>query len=158
MEMCAGIRSPRPGSSMPSPFSGAICRTQPKSRIRSANVRQFWRGMRISYRNGSIPLNQDFPSLARCTLDRSFCYDKPIPEEVIGEPVGVALAEREIGNNPRCFACEAKGAILCRTCSGSGLYIDSVLESQGILVKVRCLGCGGTGNIMCSQCGGRGHV
>ncbi|KAF3781502.1 hypothetical protein EJ110_NYTH36884 [Nymphaea thermarum] len=118
MEMCAGIRLSRPGSSMPSPFSGAICRTQPKLRICSANVRQFWRGMRISYRSGSNPLNQ------------------PIPEEVIGEPVGITLAEREIGNNPRCFACEAKGAVLCRTCSGSGLYIDSVLESQGILVKV----------------------
>ncbi|KHG15973.1 dnaJ [Gossypium arboreum] len=51
----------------------------------------------------------------------------------------------------------AKGVVLCTTSAGSGLYVDSILESQGIIVKVRCLGCGGTGNVMCSECGGRGH-
>ncbi|XLR10903.1 hypothetical protein S83_038841, partial [Arachis hypogaea] len=35
--------------------------------------------------------------------------------------------------------CEAKGVVLCITCAGSGLYVDSILESQGIIVKVRCL-------------------
>ncbi|KAL4323875.1 hypothetical protein GQ457_11G014790 [Hibiscus cannabinus] len=86
-----------------------------------------------------------------------FCYDKPIPEERIEEPVGVSLPEKIVGDNPRCTGCQAKGAVLCTTCSGCGLYVDSILESQGIIVKVRCLGCGGTGNIMCSECGGRGH-
>ncbi|XVF06679.1 hypothetical protein REPUB_Repub06bG0071000 [Reevesia pubescens] len=94
----------------------------------------------------------------RSSLESLFCYDKPIPEERIEEPVGVSLAEKIVGDNPRCSECEAKGAVLCTTCSGSGLYVDSILESQGIIVKVRCLGCGGTGNIMCSECGGRGHV
>ncbi|XP_071690800.1 uncharacterized protein [Rutidosis leptorrhynchoides] len=91
------------------------------------------------------------------SLESLFCYDKAVPEEIIEEPVGLSLGEKNIGNKTRCPGCEAKGAILCATCSGSGLYVDSILESQGIIVKVRCLGCGGTGNIMCSECGGRGH-
>ncbi|KAJ4978504.1 hypothetical protein NE237_009284 [Protea cynaroides] len=94
----------------------------------------------------------------RSSLESLFCYDKPIPEEIIEKPIGLALAERRIGENPRCPDCQAKGAVLCTTCSGSGLYVDSILESQGIIVKVRCLGCGGTGNTMCSECGGRGHL
>lgn len=92
------------------------------------------------------------------SLESLFCYDKSIPEEIIEKPVGLALAEKNVGENPRCSSCQAKGAILCATCSGSGLYVDSILESQGIIVKVRCLGCGGTGNTMCSDCGGRGHL
>ncbi|OIW09464.1 hypothetical protein TanjilG_22738 [Lupinus angustifolius] len=83
---------------------------------------------------------------------------KAIREEIIDKPVGLALAEKAIGNNQRCTDCRAKGAVLCATCAGSGLYIDSILESQGIIVKVRCLGCGGTGNMMCTECGGRGHL
>ncbi|KAG7555637.1 Heat shock protein DnaJ cysteine-rich domain superfamily [Arabidopsis suecica] len=94
----------------------------------------------------------------RSSLESMFCYDKPIPEEIIEEPVGLSMSEREIGDNQRCTCCEAKGALLCATCSGTGLYVDSIMESQGIIVKVRCLGCGGTGNIMCKICGGRGHV
>ncbi|KAK6136997.1 hypothetical protein DH2020_029258 [Rehmannia glutinosa] len=97
-------------------------------------------------------------SLMKLSLESLFCYDKPIPEEIIEKPVGLSLAEKNVGENPRCPSCEAKGAILCATCSGSGLYVESILESQGIIVKVRCLGCGGTGNIMCSECGGRGHI
>ncbi|KAJ4721334.1 DnaJ/Hsp40 cysteine-rich domain superfamily protein [Melia azedarach] len=93
----------------------------------------------------------------KSSLESLFCYDKSIPEERIEKPVGLSLAEKVIGDNPRCTECEAKGAVLCSTCSGSGLYVDSILESQGIIVKVRCLGCGGTGNIMCTECGGRGH-
>jgi hypothetical protein len=69
-----------------------------------------------------------------------FSYDKAIPEERIEKPIGIYLAEKIIGNNPRCIDCEARGAVLCTICSGSGLYIDSILESQGIIVKVRCLG------------------
>ncbi|CAK9319633.1 unnamed protein product [Citrullus colocynthis] len=94
----------------------------------------------------------------RSSFESLFCYDKAIPEERIETPVGISLAEKMIGHNPRCTDCQAKGAVLCSTCSGSGLYVDSILESQGIIVKVRCLGCGGTGNIMCSECGGRGHL
>ncbi|WOH00037.1 hypothetical protein DCAR_0519393 [Daucus carota subsp. sativus] len=87
-----------------------------------------------------------------------FCYDKAIPEEIIEKPIGISLSQKDVGDNTRCPECEAKGAVLCATCSGSGLYVDSIMESQGIIVKIRCLGCGGTGNIMCSECGGRGHV
>ncbi|PKU83570.1 hypothetical protein MA16_Dca008257 [Dendrobium catenatum] len=61
-------------------------------------------------------------------------------KEIIEKPIGLSLNRREIGSNPPCSDCQAKGAILCVTCSGSGLYVDSILESQGILVKVKCLG------------------
>ncbi|KAH7675226.1 Heat shock protein DnaJ cysteine-rich domain-containing protein [Dioscorea alata] len=94
---------------------------------------------------------------SKSTLESLFCYDKAIPEEIIDKPVGLSLSKKEIGSNPPCIDCQEKGAILCATCSGSGLYVDSILESQGVIVKVRCLGCGGTGNIMCTRCGGRGH-
>ncbi|KAL9422720.1 hypothetical protein AB3S75_034909 [Citrus x aurantiifolia] len=93
----------------------------------------------------------------RSSLESLFCYDKPIPEERIEKSIGVSLSEKVIGDNPRCTECKVKGAVLCATCSGSGLYVDSILESQGIIVKVRCLGCGGTSNIMCAECGGHGH-
>lgn len=76
----------------------------------------------------------------RSSLESLFCYDKPIPEERIEKPVGLSLAEKDVGEKPRCLSCEAKGANLCATCAGSGLYVDSILESQGIIVKVRCLG------------------
>lgn len=76
----------------------------------------------------------------RSSFESLFCYDKPIPEERIEKPVGISLDEKNIGDNVRCDDCQAKGAVLCATCSGSGLYVDSILESQGILVKVRCLG------------------
>lgn len=94
----------------------------------------------------------------RSNLESLFCYDKSVPEENIGKPSGLDLEKKDVGGNPPCSSCEAKGAVLCATCAGSGLYVDSILESQGIIVKVRCLGCGGTGNIMCSKCGGRGHT
>ncbi|KAF9660635.1 hypothetical protein SADUNF_Sadunf19G0046400 [Salix dunnii] len=84
----------------------------------------------------------------RSSLESLFCYDKPIPEERIEEPVGVFLAAKVIGDNPRCTDCQVKGAVLCTTCSGSGLYVDSILESQGIIVKVRCLG-----NFSFASCG-----
>lgn len=47
---------------------------------------------------------------------------------------------RAILNKPKCNDCETKGLVVCATCTGSGLYIDSILECQGIIVKVRCLG------------------
>lgn len=76
----------------------------------------------------------------RSSLESMFCYDKSIPEEIIEEPVGLSMSEKEIGDNRRCTCCEAKGALLCATCSGTGLYVDSIMECQGIIVKVRCLG------------------
>ncbi|KAK9900950.1 hypothetical protein M0R45_002350 [Rubus argutus] len=76
----------------------------------------------------------------RSSLESLFCYDKAIPEERIEKPIGISLAEKIIGNNPQCIDCEARGAVLCITCSGSGLYVDSILESQAIIVKVHCLG------------------
>ncbi|CAA6653786.1 unnamed protein product [Spirodela intermedia] len=91
-------------------------------------------------------------------LESLFCYDKSIPEEKIEKPIGLSLSTKEIGDKSPCMDCESKGAVLCTTCSGSGLYVDSILECQGIIVKVRCLGCGGSGNTMCSTCGGRGHL
>ncbi|KAI4348500.1 hypothetical protein L6164_009217 [Bauhinia variegata] len=94
----------------------------------------------------------------RSNLESLFCYDKAIPEERIEKPVGLSLDQKAIGDNVRCFHCQAKGAVLCTTCAGSGLYVDSIMESQGIIVKVRCLGCGGSGNMMCTECGGRGHL
>ncbi|CAK7341575.1 unnamed protein product [Dovyalis caffra] len=72
----------------------------------------------------------------RSSYESLFCYNKPIPEERIEEPVGTSLAEKVIGDKPRCTHCQAKGAVLCTTCTGSGLYVDSILESQGIIVKV----------------------
>ncbi|KAF4357712.1 hypothetical protein CsatB_027860 [Cannabis sativa] len=108
--------------------------------------------------NGGASSSSGNTHQRRSSLESLFCYDKAIPEEKIEKPVGISLAEKSIGNNPRCNECHAKGAVLCTTCCGSGLYVDSILESQGIIVKVRCLGCGGSGNIMCSECGGRGHL
>ncbi|KAK8955040.1 hypothetical protein KSP39_PZI002883 [Platanthera zijinensis] len=106
------------------------------------------------------PLGFQVNSRGRCKSSPKclVCYDKSIPKEIIEKPVGLSLNRREIGVKSACSNCQAKGAILCGTCSGSGLYVDSILESQGIIVKVRCLGCGGSGNIMCTTCGGRGHA
>lgn len=73
-------------------------------------------------------------------LESLFCYDKSVPEEIIDTPVGLSLKKKDTGNNPPCTNCQSKGAVLCATCSGCGLYVDSILESQGVIVKVRCLG------------------
>ena len=77
---------------------------------------------------------------SKSNLESLFCYDKSVPEEDIGKPTGLNLEKKNVGNNSPCTSCEAKGAVLCATCAGSGLYVDSILESQGIIVKVRCLG------------------
>lgn len=93
----------------------------------------------------------------RSRLESLLYCGKEIPEEAIEKPTGVPKKSLPIGSKPMCGRCEAKGAVRCPTCTGSGLYVDSILESQGIIVKVKCLGCGGTGSTMCPKCGGRGH-
>uniref|UniRef100_A0A6M2ESQ2 CR-type domain-containing protein n=1 Tax=Populus davidiana TaxID=266767 RepID=A0A6M2ESQ2_9ROSI len=165
----------RIGSSILLPISSSSSSPKSSNILRNDKIRyrfQFSGNGCITKISAITPNGSVFPSASshgepssmgdvhrrRSSLESLFCYDKPIPEERIEEPVGVSLAAKVIGDNPRCTDCQAKGAVLCTTCAGSGLYVDSILESQGIIVKVRCLGCGGTGNIMCSECGGRGHV
>ncbi|CAM6048951.1 unnamed protein product [Sphagnum compactum] len=112
-----------------------------------------------SNRNNSPALNLSVsPDKVKGKLESLFYCDTGVPEEKIEKPTGLPKGLRSIGNKPKCPRCKAKGAVHCATCSGSGLYVDSILESQGIIVKVRCLGCGGSGNHMCLKCGGRGHV
>lgn len=67
----------------------------------------------------------------RSGLESLFCHDKPIPENIIEKPIHLFLAEKVIGNNPSCIDCQVEEAILCAICSGSGLYVDPILESQG---------------------------
>eukprot|EP00249_Psilotum_nudum_P014458 c24834_g1_i1 orf=66-599(+) len=82
---------------------------------------------------------------------------RSIPEVNEQKLVGVPLTTCLLDNRPVCAQCDSKGHGLCATCAGSGLYVDSILESQGIIVKVKCIGCGGSGSIMCPGCGGKGH-
>ncbi|XP_043699139.1 uncharacterized protein LOC122649939 [Telopea speciosissima] len=150
-------------STVPSPTPSFSSRFNTDSRFQLRGRKSTRKLCAISSDNGSCSSRVRPNSVVdvhkkRSSLESLFCYDKPIPEEIIEQPIGLSLAERRIGENPRCLDCQAKGAVLCPTCSGSGLYVDSILESQGIIVKVRCLGCGGTGNTMCSECGGRGHL
>eukprot|EP00249_Psilotum_nudum_P014460 c24834_g2_i1 orf=407-973(+) len=83
---------------------------------------------------------------------------RSISEEDEGKLVEVSLTTCLIGNKAVCTQCDSKGLGLCATCAGLGLYVDSILESQGIIVKVKCIGCGGSGSILCSGCGGKGHL
>lgn len=116
--------------------------------------------------NGAFPrnslVNDNHPSKnPKNTIDKleSLLYpDNAVAVEKIETPLGLPMMGRIILNKPRCSDCETKGLVVCATCTGSGLYIDSIMESQGIIVKVRCLGCGGSGNVLCSACGGRGHL
>ncbi|XP_051115504.1 uncharacterized protein LOC127240726 [Andrographis paniculata] len=138
-----------------SPLRHSLCRNLGlHSKVQYGNRRN--EVFSVPYR--AVPKAVGDAHTQRSSLESLFCYDKPIPEQIIEKPIGICLSEKNVGDNPRCPSCEAKGAVLCPTCSGSGLYVDSILESQGIIVKVRCLGCGGTGNNMCSECGGRGHL
>uniref|UniRef100_A0A1D1Z9I3 Chaperone protein DnaJ n=1 Tax=Anthurium amnicola TaxID=1678845 RepID=A0A1D1Z9I3_9ARAE len=152
------IRTPSPASC---PAAASLFPRVPRSRVGAgAQSRGFSPGRSVSLRSTTRIISGSIGDLQRCksNLESLYCYDKSVPEETIEKPIGLSLSTKQIGNNPACIHCQAKGAVLCATCSGSGLYIDSILESQGIIVKVRCLGCGGTGNILCSGCGGRGHL
>ncbi|KAL9264031.1 hypothetical protein AKJ16_DCAP02984 [Drosera capensis] len=110
------------------------------------------RTLSVRFNNGSNSSNLMFVRAAyrstgdvhrrRSSLEPRFCYDKVIPEQIIEKPVGISIAEKFIGEKPRCSHCQVRGVVLCATCSGSGLYVDSIMESQGIIVKVRCIGFG----------------
>ncbi|OAE33095.1 hypothetical protein AXG93_1913s1970 [Marchantia polymorpha subsp. ruderalis] len=75
----------------------------------------------------------------RSKLEALLYCGKSIPEEKIEKPTGLPSKALPVGNKPKCTNCEAKGAVECLTCAGSGLYVDAVLESQGVIVRVRCL-------------------
>ncbi|TVU45836.1 hypothetical protein EJB05_05339, partial [Eragrostis curvula] len=179
MEVSAGLRQPpaaaasfrarrsvallpRPASPSPRPVSRAVKVDSPSSPLLfrplamdELSVSLESAGLGLTYIRASAIYDLQ---KSKSNLEALFCYDKSVPEEDIGKPDGLNVEKKNVGNNPPCSSCEAKGAVLCATCAGSGLYVDSILESQGIIIKVRCLGCGGTGNIMCSKCGGRGHT
>lgn len=155
------IRTPSPASLHAAAFHHpGVVRRRVGGGPPAGGIRRVSPGRPVSLGSLTLVISALSGDLQRCksSLASHFCYDKSISEEKIEEPIGLSLSAKEIGNNPACIHCQAKGAVLCATCSGSGLYIDSILESQGIIVKVRCLGCGGTGNVMCSACGGRGHI
>ncbi|CAN6309977.1 unnamed protein product [Urochloa humidicola] len=149
MEVSAGIR--QPPFAVAASLRGRRSVQPPPPRVASPSMRSVFA---VKVRASAIYDLQR----SKSNLESLFCYDKSVPEEDIGKPTGLNLEKKNTGDNPPCSSCEAKGAVLCATCAGTGLYVDSILESQGIIVKVRCLGCGGTGNIMCSKCGGRGHT
>lgn len=73
------------------------------------------------------------------------------PRNELKNQLGYLWLKKIVGDNPRCSACQAKGVVLCTTCAGSGLYVDSILESQGIIVKVRCLGVKIFSSLICKQ-------
>ena len=59
---------------------------------------------------------------------------KPIVAVVEASRLVLSAGERA------CEACGAAGAVVCATCEASGLYIDPVLECQGIIKRVTCMG------------------
>ncbi|XP_020160729.1 uncharacterized protein [Aegilops tauschii subsp. strangulata] len=150
MEVSARLRPPPSTTAPPRRGGGSLGRLLPSARPAARAVSAKPMQIRASAINDL--------QRSKSSLEALFCYDKAVPEENIGKPAGLDLEKKEVGKNPPCVRCETKGAVLCATCAGSGLYVDSIMESQGIIVKVRCLGCGGTGSIMCSTCGGRGHT
>eukprot|EP00897_Mesotaenium_endlicherianum_P001055 jgi/Mesen1/10950/ME000096S10529 len=63
-------------------------------------------------------------------------YDFAIPEETIEKPKDVKLQPpKAIGDKPRCGECEQRGVLECSTCGATGLYVDPIMESQGVVVK-----------------------
>uniref|UniRef100_A0A0D9VX21 Uncharacterized protein n=1 Tax=Leersia perrieri TaxID=77586 RepID=A0A0D9VX21_9ORYZ len=100
--------------------------------------------MEVSARLRPLPASPA-PLRGRGSLPPGFASTRPASRAVsaknIGTPAGLDLEKKNVGKNPPCLSCETKGAVLCATCAGSGLYIDSILESQGIIVKaVEALG------------------
>ncbi|KAL2632449.1 hypothetical protein R1flu_017135 [Riccia fluitans] len=127
---------------------------------------QFCSSKRRTGTSGGISLNSASSSANngvdvegfRSKFEALLYCGKSVPEEKIEKPTGLPAQALPVGNKPKCLVCEAKGAVVCATCAGTGLYVDAILESQGIIVRVRCLGCGGSGSTMCPKCWGRGHV
>eukprot|EP00897_Mesotaenium_endlicherianum_P003947 jgi/Mesen1/3580/ME000020S03108 len=98
------------------------------------------------------------PERYRSQLETLYYCDTAIPEEKIEKPKNLKLLQpKAIGNRPRCGCCKQRGVLECPTCGATGLYIDPIMESQGLLFRVRCLGCSGSGTVMCFYCEGRGH-
>ncbi|CAI5982798.1 unnamed protein product [Closterium sp. NIES-64] len=109
----------------------------------------------------------DLPSRYRSAMERSRAIAMHKADEAAAEasrdaPVAAAAPVvlervRLVAGQEECGGCEAAGSVPCATCAASGLYVDPIMECQGIIVKVRCLGCGGSGSLLCPKCGGRGH-
>ncbi|CAI5483535.1 unnamed protein product [Closterium sp. Yama58-4] len=109
----------------------------------------------------------DLPSRYRSAMERSRAIAMHKADEAAAEASRDAAAAaaapvvlervRLVAGQEECGGCEAAGSVPCATCAASGLYVDPIMECQGIIVKVRCLGCGGSGTILCPKCGGRGH-
>ncbi|CAI5509752.1 unnamed protein product [Closterium sp. Naga37s-1] len=109
----------------------------------------------------------DLPSRYRSAMERSRAIAMHKADEAAAEasrdaPAAAAAPVvlervRLVAGQEECGGCEAAGSVPCATCAASGLYVDPIMECQGIIVKVRCLGCGGSGTILCPKCGGRGH-
>ena len=77
----------------------------------------------------------------RSKLEHLFHSNTAIPEEEIEKPRAVAdMKVKSIGSHSPCPHCGCVGVVECGTCDASGLYIEPILESQGIIVKVRCMG------------------
>ncbi|KAM0826457.1 hypothetical protein ACQ4PT_068873 [Festuca glaucescens] len=99
------------------------------------------------------------PRHGRGSLGRFLPSARPVPRAVSTKIRASAVngLQRSKSNLEKLF-CYDKSVSEEDIGKPTGLYVDSIMESQGIIIKVRCLGCGGTGNIMCSECGGRGHT
>ena len=73
-------------------------------------------------------------------LNLYFVMIRPWQRKELGSLLGYLWLRKKIGNIPQCTDCQAKGVVLCTTCAGTGPHVDSILESQGSIVKVRCPG------------------
>ncbi|KAL2464292.1 uncharacterized protein Fot_52248 [Forsythia ovata] len=88
----------------------------------------------------------------RSSLESLFCYDKPIPEEIIEKPIGLSLIRRvylgESGNHCQSSVSRLRG--------NWKYYVFGMWGSRSpwsCLIK-RLRPYGGTGNTVCSGCGG----
>ncbi|GJP84061.1 hypothetical protein CLOP_g14152 [Closterium sp. NIES-67] len=92
------------------------------------------------------------PSRYRSAMEKSRALAMHKADEAAAEaareaPAAAAAAAtvvlervRLVAGQEECGACEAAGSVTCATCAATGLYVDPVMECQGIIVKVRCLG------------------
>ena len=98
----------------------------------------------LSQGQANKPGRNPLPSEAvryRSKLEHLYHSDTAVPEEEIEKPHAVAdMKVKNIGSHSPCPHCRCVGVVECRTCEASGLYVEPILESQGIIVKVRCMG------------------